>query len=188
MPRTVALITGSLREGSLNRKLAHQIETLANGKLVMEHIAIGDLPLYNDDLWADPPAPVTRFKQQMEKVDAVLVISPEYNRTYPGIIANAFDWGSRPIVDSSWRGKPAAIGGATKGAVGTAAGQQHLRLAMVSLAMVVMHTPELYVTWNDERFAEDGTIRSDATRKLLQGFVDAFAAWIEKHGRDDRAG
>lgn len=188
MPRTVALLTGSLREGSINRKLAQQLEKLAEGKLVMEHVPIGDLPLYNEDLWDNPPAPLTRFKQQMAKVDAVLVISPEYNRTYPGVIANAFDWGSRPVGDSSWIGKPAAIGGATMGAIGTAAGQQHLRLAMVSLAMVVMHMPELYVTWNDERFADDGTIRSDATRKLLQKFVDAFAAWIEKHGKQDRAG
>ena len=103
------------------------------------------------------------------------------------MIANASGWGSRPIVDSSWKGKPAAIGGATMGRRGTAAGQHHLRLAMVSLAIVVMHTPKLYVTWNDERFAEDGTIRSDATRKLQPGFVDAFAAWIEKHGKEDRA-
>ena len=182
MPRNVALITGSLREGSLNRKLGQQLEKLAEGKLVMHHIEIGDLPHYNEDLWADPPAPLTRFKEQMAQTEAVLVVSPEYNRTFPGVVANAFDWGSRPIGDSSWMGKPAAIGGVTKGAIGTAAGQQHLRLAMVSLGMVVMHNPELYVTWNDERFAEDGTILSDDTRKLMQGFVDAFAKWIDKHG------
>jgi len=184
MTRTVAVIVGSLREGSLNRKLAKALETATGGRLRFDFVAIGDLPLYNDDLWREGagPAPVMRLRRQVEAADGVLVVSPEYNRGFPGLVANAFDWGSRPAGQSCWRHKPAAVAGATRGASGTAAGQQHLRLALVNLLCVVMHGPELYVTWTDERFAEDGTVRAEDTRALLERFMAAFADWIEKHG------
>jgi len=182
MPKTVAVLVGSLREESINRKIARQLEKLAEGKLIFDHVLIGDLPFYNEDLWKNPPQPVTRMKAQVERADGVLVVSPEYNRGFPGLLANAFEWGSRPPGQSAWRGKPAAMTGVTKGAVGTAAGQQHLRLALVNLMTVVMHAPELYITWTDERFAADGSIRSGETRKVMEGFLDAFASWIDKHG------
>ncbi|AXC50125.1 NAD(P)H-dependent oxidoreductase [Paracoccus suum] len=182
MPKNVAVLVGSLRSGSINRKLAHALEGLGGDKLTFENVEIGDLPLYNEDLWAEVPAPVTRMKRQIEAADGVLIVSPEYNRGYPGILANTFDWGSRPSGQSSFTRKPVGIIGATGGATGTAAGQQHLRLAAVNLGMIVMHAPEMYITWNSERFGPDGEIKSDDTRKLLQGFVDAFAAFVDKHG------
>ena len=182
MSKTVAVLVGSLREGSLNRMLAQQLEKLAEGKLTFNFVPLHDLPFYNEDLWQDAPAPVTRMKQQIDAADGVLIVSPEYNRGYPGLLGTAFDWGSRPVGKSSWIGKPVAITGVTKGAVGTAAGQQHLRLAAVNLGMVPMHLPESYVTWNDERFGPDGTIVNDMTRKLLQAFIDSFAEWIDRHG------
>lgn len=182
MPKTVAVLVGSLRAASIHGKLAKSLQELASGRLVFDPLDLGGLPHYNDDLWSDPPASVTRMKAQVEAADGVLILSPEYNRGLPGLVANAFDWGSRPYGKSVWTGKPAAIAGATTGATGTAAGQQHARLAALNLGMVPMIQPEIYITWTAERFAEDGSIRSDDTRKLLQGFVDSFADWIDRHG------
>lgn len=181
MTRTVAVIVGSLRKDSINRKYARVLENLAEGRLTFDHVEIGDLPPYNDDLWQGGvgPQPVERMKRQIDAADAVLVIAPEFNRSVPGIVANAFDWGSRPWGKSSWTGKPAALTGMTPGATGTAAGQQHLRLQLINLGCIVMHQPEIYMTWTPERFG-DGEVKSEETRKLLQDYIDAFANWIER--------
>lgn len=182
MTYTVAVIVGSLRKASINRKLAEALQSLASDRLDFKYVAVGDLPFYNEDLWADPPVAVTRMKEQVEAADGVLIVSPEYNRFAPGMIFNAFDWGSRPYGKSCWKGKPVAICGATPGSTGTAAAQQHLRSAALNLSMIPMILPELYVTWSNDRFADDGTIKSDDTRKMLKSFVDSFADWIAAHG------
>lgn len=181
MTKTVALIIGSLRKDSINRKLSKALQVLAQGKLTFQDVNIGALPHYNEDLWENAPASVTELKAVVEKADAVLVVTPEYNRNFPGVIKNALDWGSRPYGKNSWSGKPAAIAGTSPGAIGTAAAQSHLRTELVNQNMVVMHQPEAYVQWKDEVFAEDGSITDEGTRKFLQSYVDAFARFIDKH-------
>lgn len=177
----VAVLVGSLRQDSINQKLSHVLEKLAEGKLSFDFLSIGDLPFYNEDLWNDPPAAVLKMKEQVTNADAVLVIAPEYNRSYPGLVKNAFDWGSRPYGKSCWSGKPAAITGTSGGAIGTAVGQAHLRLDVLNLATVVMHAPEAYLQWKPEVYGDDYSINDEGTRKFLQGFVDSFTKWIEKH-------
>lgn len=182
MPKSVALIIGSLRKDSINRKLAKALEKLAEGRLSFHELHIGDLPHYNEELWANLPEPVARLKDRIEHSDAVLAVTPEYNRSYPGVIKNALDWASRPYGDNSWSGKPAAVTGASPGAIGAAVAQAHLKSDMLNLNMVMMHQPEAYIQWKPEAFAADGTISDESLRKFLGAYVDAFVAFIEKHG------
>lgn len=182
MTPTVAVLVGSLRAGSINRTLAHALGKLAEGTLAFDFVEIGDLPHYNDDLWQDGkgPEPVERFKAQLARADAVLLVTPEYNRAVPGVLCNAFDWGSRPYGRSSWDNKPAACCGASPGAIGTAAAQVHLKAQMVTLGMVPMGKPEFYLAFKADQFAAEGRVIDDSTRGFLQGFVNAFAAHVER--------
>lgn len=182
MTAKVAVLVGSLRKDSINRKLAAALARLAAGKLELELVEIGDLPLYNDDLWASPPAAVTRFKQQMDAAGAVLFVTPEYNRTVPGLLVNACDWASRPWGKSSFTGKPAACIGASPGAIGTAMAQSHLRANMAGLGLVAMSRPEAFVQWKDAAHGPDGEVTDEETRKFLQSFVDALADHIARLG------
>lgn len=182
MTKTIAVMVGSLRKDSINRKYAQVLENLAQGKMKFNHIQLDDLPFYNEDLWADPPAAVIRLKKQIDEADGVLVISPEYNRSYPALLKNAFDWGSRPPSSSCWPGKPVAITGTSEGKIGTAVGQTHLRLDMLNLGTVVMTRPEAYLQWLPDVFPEGGGIANEGTQKFLQHFIDNFAKWIEAHG------
>ena len=178
--KTVAVLVGSLRRGSLNRKFAESIGRLAAGQLEFRFSEIGDLPLYNEDLWDDPPASVLRLKQEIAEADAVLFVTPEYNRTYSPAIMNALHWGTRPWGQNSWAGKPSAIIGTSPGAIGAAAGQNALRSLVSVVGTVPMVQPEVYFTYKPELFGEDGTILDETTRSFLAGWVDRFAAWIER--------
>ncbi|MET0985324.1 MAG: NAD(P)H-dependent oxidoreductase, partial [Steroidobacteraceae bacterium] len=140
---SVAVLVGSLRRDSINKKLAHALAKLGQGKLDFRLVEIGDLPLYNEDIWVNPPPSITRFKQAIEGADAVLLVSPEYNRGTTGVLKNAIDWGSRPYGKSSWVGKPVALAGASMGATGTALAQASLRQTMIILDTVVMGLPEV---------------------------------------------
>jgi chromate reductase, NAD(P)H dehydrogenase (quinone) len=178
---SVAVLIGSLRRDSINKKLAHALAKLANGKLDFRFADIGDLPLYNEDLWADPPASVARFKQQIEAADAVLLVTPEYNRGTTPAMKNAIDWGSRPLGKSSWVGKPVGLAGASAGAIGTALAQNWLRGTMLILDTVVMGQPELYLAYKEGLIDAEYGVTDESTRKFLNKYVDRFAAWIEKH-------
>lgn len=182
MTKTVALIIGSLRKESINRRLARALQGLAQGKLTFHEVNIGALPHYNEDLWEHAPAAVTALKQAVASADAVLVVTPEYNRSFPGVIKNALDWASRPYGQNSWSGKPAAVTGTSGGAIASAVAQSHLKSELLNQNMVVMHQPEAYVQWKEDAFAEDGTITDENIRKFLQAYVDAFAGFVEKHG------
>ncbi|SMO54815.1 NADPH-dependent FMN reductase [Paracoccus laeviglucosivorans] len=182
MTKTVALLVGSLRKDSINRRLAKALEKLAEGKLTFTEVNIGALPHYNEDLWENVPASVTELKQTVEAADAVLVVTPEYNRSFPGVIKNAMDWASRPYGKNSWSGKPAAATGTSGGAIASAVAQSHLKSELLNQNMVVMHQPEAYVQWKEEAFAADGSITDESIRKFLQAYVDAFARFVEKHG------
>lgn len=182
MAKTVAVMIGSLRRESINRKLTAALERLAAGRLQFHELHIADLPHYNDELWDDIPEAVARFKDRLDHSDAVLAITPEYNRSYPGVIKNAIDWGTRPYGQNSWATLPTAITGTSPGAIGTAVAQARLRGDMLSAGCVVMTQPEAYIQWKPEAFGPDGSVTDEAIRKFLQGFMDAFAGWIDKHG------
>ncbi|ARJ68527.1 NADPH-dependent FMN reductase [Paracoccus contaminans] len=182
MPYTIAVLVGSLRSESINRRLALALEKLARGKLVFDYASLGDLPLYNDDLWQDgrAPEPVMRLKDVIGQADGVLFVTPEYNRTVPGLLVNACDWASRPYGQSSFEGKPAAAIGASVGAIGTAMAQSHLRSNMLGLGLVPMGRPEAFIHWKPDHYAEDGSISDEATKAFLQSFVDSLAAHVER--------
>ncbi|EHM02042.1 flavin reductase [Acetobacteraceae bacterium AT-5844] len=178
--RNVAVIVGSLRKDSYNRKLAQALARLAAPGLAFQFLEIGDLPPYNQDLDSAFPAPATRLKDQIRAADAVLFVTPEYNRALPGVLKNAIDWASRPYGRSAFAGKPAAIAGASVGAVGTAVAQQQLRAILGYLDMPTLGQPEVFIHFKEGLVAEDGTITNEGTQKFLQSFVDKFTAWIEK--------
>jgi chromate reductase len=177
----IAVIVGSLRRDSLNRKLAEAMIRLGPAGLTFEMAGIGDLPLYNQDDDADQPQPVRRLKDQILASQGVMFVTPEYNRSIPGVLKNALDCASRPYGQSAWAGKPAGILGISPGAVGTAAAQQHLRPILAYLDMAVMGQPEAYIQAKDGLFAPDGGI-GEQSRGFLQGWMDRFAAWVRAHG------
>ena len=179
---TIAVIVGSLREGSHNKALAHALEKLAGDKARFTYVEIGNLPLYNQDFDKHYPAEGTRLKQQIRDADAVLFVTPEYNRSIPGVLKNAIDLGSRPYGDSAFAGKPAAVAGASIGVIGTALAQQHLRNVLAYLDMPVLGQPEVFVHFKEGLINADGEIGNDSTRGFLQGFVDRFLAFIATHG------
>lgn len=180
----IAVVVGSLRKESYNKKFAQALGKLGAAKMDFQFVNIGDLPLFNQDLEANVPAAVTKFKQEIESADGVLFVTPEYNRSIPGVLKNAIDWGFRPYGKSSWSGKPAAVCGTTQGAIGTSVAQAHLKgLVAGYLDMPMVGQPEMYFQWKDGLIADDGSVTNDDTRKFLQGFVDKFAALVQMYAQ-----
>jgi chromate reductase, NAD(P)H dehydrogenase (quinone) len=171
----VAIIVGSARRDSINRKLARALVGLARGKLATSFVQIDDLPMYNQDLESPLPASVARVKAAIEDADAVLFVTPEHSRTIPALLKNAIDWGARPYGRNSWTGKTAAIIGTTPGAIGTAIAQQHLRQVLGDIGALVV-SGEAYVTFKPDLIDEADTVTDAGTRTFLQSFVDQFAA------------
>ncbi len=184
---SVAVIVGSLRRESINRKFAEALARLAAGGLDFRFVEIGDLPLYNEDLWQDPPAGVLRMKRDVEAADAVLFVTPEYNRFFTPAIKNAIDWGTRPWGKNSWDAKPAATIGTSPGAIGTASAQAMLKGQLVACGMVVMGQPEMYFSWKADAFDADGNVTDEKTRGFFETWLARFAAWIA-HTSERRAG
>ena len=177
---TVAVIVGSLRKESYNKRLAKAIEKLAGDRLSFVDVRIDDLPLYNQDFDQDYPAEGTRLKKAIEGADAVLVVTPEYNRSIPGVLKNALDIASRPWGTNSFKGKPAAVIGASIGAQGTAVAQADLDTIMLYLDTRLLAQPEVYLKVDEKTIDAEGNVANDDTRKFLAGFVDAFVDWIAK--------
>ena len=177
---TVAVLVGSLRRDSLNRQFAEAIGRLAADRLAFRFVEIGDLPLYNDDLWQDPPAAVLRMKREVEGADAVLFVTPEYNRSYSPAIKNAIDWGTRPWGQNSWEAKPSAVVGTSPGAIGTTAAQNHLKGILTVVDTVLMGQPEVYYSYNPEHFDADGNVIDEATKTFLNRWIDRFTGWIAR--------
>jgi chromate reductase len=175
----VCVLVGSLRKASFNRTLANALISLAPPSLKLEVIEIGQLPLYNEDLDIGPPASWTAFRQRVKDTDAVLFVTPEYNRSVPAALKNALDVGSRPYGSSVWDRKPGAIVSGSPGAIGAFGANHHLRQSLVFLNVPTMQQPEAYVGRVDKLFDEHGNIASEGTGKFLQGFMQAFASWIE---------
>ena len=181
--KTVAVLVGSLAHNSINRQLARSLERLAGGRLHFDYIDLGALPHYNNDLWENPPAVVLDLKARVEAADAVLIVMPEINRSYPAIIKNALDWASRPYGDNSWTGKPLSLIGTSPGPIGSAAGQNQLRATLPLYGFVVMGQPEVYLQFKPGLIDEHHEITVDLTRDFLAGYVDKFVAWIDAHGQ-----
>lgn len=176
----VAVFVGSPRPVSTNLKLAKALEKLANGRLSFDYVDIASLPFYDDSLWNDPPVSVLTLKRHIEQADAVLFVTPEYNRSIPGILKNAIDWPSRPYGESVWYGKPAAIVGASPGPTGTAAAQAHLRSILPMIGTVLMGTPEVYLSARPGLFDDEGNITDDRTRTNLANWTTRFEEWIAR--------
>ena len=175
----IAMIVGSIRKDSSNLKLAKALEKLGAGAFSVTHVRIDDLPLFNEDLEGNVPDSVKRLKGEIETADGVLFITPEYNRSIPGVLKNAIDWASRPYGKNSFAGKAGAIAGTSPGAIGTAVAQAHLRSVTAGfLDMHMMGHPELYLGFKDNLIYGDGNIANPDTEKFLQGFVDKLSAHV----------
>ena len=180
MAYKIAIIVGSLREGSLNRKMGRAICGLRDDNLDCSTLEIGDLPLYNQDLDANPPEQWRRFREQVAAADGVLFVSPEYNRGIPGVLKNAIDVGSRPYGKSVFDKKPAAIVTVSPGAIGGFGANHQIRQACVFLNMPVMQQPEAYLGHvTDESFEASGTLKEGPLKELVQTLAHAFHDWVE---------
>ena len=179
--RRVAVLVGSLRRESLNRRLALALAALAPPALQLGIVEIGELPPFNQDWEADPPQPVHEFKGAIARADAVLFVTPEYNRSVPGVLKNALDVGSRPYGQNAWAGKPGGVLSASIGATGGAMAQQHLRNVLTYLDVPTLCQPETYIQVGDGFFDADGGFALPRTQKYLQGWMDRYVAWVRKH-------
>lgn len=178
----VAVLVGSLRKASINKRLARAVERLAPKEFAFEHIRIDNLPLYDQDFDTDYPAEAKRLKREIEAADALLFVTPEYNRGIPGVLKNALDVASRPWGTNSFAGKPGAVIGASIGATGSALAQQHLRNVLAYLDVATLAQPEVYVQFKDDGLVDaEGHIANDGTQKFLQGFVDRYVVWVKQH-------
>ena len=182
MPGTkdVAVLIGSLRKESFNRKLAMALKRMSPDSLRLESVEIGGLPLYNQDLEGD--AAWAAFRERIARADAILFVTPEYNRSVPAALKNAIDVGSRPHGRNVWDRKPAAIVTSTPGAIGGFGANHHLRQSMVFLNMPAMQQPEAYIGQVDKLLSADGDIANPGTREFLSKFLAAFADWIDRVG------
>ncbi|MGH6648857.1 NADPH-dependent FMN reductase [Aquabacterium sp.] len=176
----VAVVVGSLRKDSFNHKLALALAKLAPADFEFEHVRIDDLPLYNQDDDAHPAESVKRLKASVKSAKALLFVTPEYNRSFPGVLKNAIDHASRPYGQSVWGGKPAGVIGVSIGAIGTALAQQHLRNVLAYLDVPTLGQPEAFVQAKEGLFGPDGSIANEDSQKFLQAWVDRYVAWVRK--------
>lgn len=176
----IAVVVGSLRRDSFNRKLATGVAKLAPPDFSFKQLEIGDLPLYNQDDDANQAEPVKRLKADIAAAQGLLFVTAEYNRSVPGVLKNAIDHASRPYGQSAWAGKPAGVLGASVGAVGTAVAQQHLRTILAYLDVPTLGQPEAFIHAKDGLFDEAGDIGA-GSKKFLQTWVDRYVAWVKEH-------
>jgi chromate reductase len=177
---TVALVIGSLRRDSFNRKFAEALARLAPADVRFAWPDIGSLPLYNQDDDGDPPASAMALKAAIRAADGVIFVTPEYNRSIPGVLKNALDHASRPYGDNAWTGKPAGLIGVTPGALGTAMAQQHLRNVLAYLDVPTLNQPEAFIQHREGMFAEDDSL-TDRSRDFAQKWLDAYLAFVARH-------
>jgi chromate reductase len=184
-PKDVAVLVGSLRKDSFNRKMANALAGLAPDTLKLAIVEIGQLALYSqdDDVPGKVPPAWQAFRDRVKPADAVLFVTPEYNRSVPGVLKNAIDVGSRPHGQSVWDGKPGAVISVSPGAVGGFGANHHLRQSMVFLNVPIMPQPEAYVGGAGSLFDDKGNLTNAGTREFLGKFMQAFAAWIERNGK-----
>ena len=175
----IAVIVGSLRRDSFNRKLADAVVKLAPPEFSFKQVQIGDLPLYNQDDDANPAEAVKRMKAEITAAQGLLFITPEYNRSIPGVLKNAIDHASRPYGQSVWAGKPAGILGVSVGAIGTSMAQQHLRNILAYLNVPTLGQPEAFIQAKANLFDQSGNIGTDS-KEFMQAWMDYYLAWVKK--------
>ncbi|MDL2279969.1 NAD(P)H-dependent oxidoreductase [Desulfovibrio sp. OttesenSCG-928-G11] len=176
----LAVIVGSLRKDSINKKLARSLAALGTDLFDFVFVDISQVPPFNQDDENALPKAVADMKAAVASADAVLFVTPEYNRSIPGVLKNALDWGSRPYGSNVWAGKAAAMAGSSPGNVGTAVAQSHLRSVLGFLGMKLTVQPELYFKDAPGLLGEDGTVKDADSGRFLRGFLEAFAAWVAK--------
>jgi chromate reductase len=177
----IAVLVGSLRQQSANLRFAKALEKLADSRLQFTYPEIGDLPLYNDDLWAAPPASVIRLKREIEDADAVLFVTPEYLRNIPSVLSNAIFWAARPYGQNSFADKPGAIVGTSPGVIGSAVAQSHLRAMIPGIEVILMGQPEVYFQSKAGLIDDEFNITEESARTFLAGWVNKFENWVERH-------
>ncbi|MBS0341910.1 MAG: NAD(P)H-dependent oxidoreductase [Proteobacteria bacterium] len=177
----IAVVIGSIRKDSLNRKLALALANLAPAGVSFEHVRIDDLPLYNQDQDANQAESVRRLKSEIAAADGVLFVTPEYNRSIPGVLKNAIDNASRPYGHSAWAGKPAGVIGISVGALGTSMAQQHLRNILAYLDVPTLGQPEAFVQNKEGLLDDKGHVGIESTREFLKGWVEKYVAWVKIH-------
>jgi chromate reductase, NAD(P)H dehydrogenase (quinone) len=175
----VAVIVGSNRRDSINRKYAQALAKLGGKEFDASIVRIDDLPMFNQDNEGNLPPEVVRFKNEVGNANGVLIVTPEHDRSIPAVLKNAVDWGARPYGKNCWAGKPGFITGTSPGAIGTALAQQHLRAVMNGLGMILLGG-EAYITFKPDLVDADGNIADETTRKFLQGFIDRFGDLVER--------
>jgi chromate reductase len=182
--KNVSVIVGSLRRGSFSRMTARALIELAPASIKCEFAEIGQLPLYNqDDDTQSPPAAWVAFRDSVRPANAVLFVTPEYNRSVPGVLKNAIDVGSRPYGKSVWLSKPAAIMSVSPGAIGAFGANHHLRQSLVFLDMPCLQQPEGYIGHANTLFDDAGKLTNDSTRDFFRKFMETFATWVERNAR-----
>lgn len=181
--KSIAVIVGSLRKESFNRKMALNLIELAPKNLRCEVIEIGHLSFYNQDFDEAPPKDWVEFRQRIKPFDAVLFVTPEYNRSIPGVLKNAIDIASRPYGQSVWDGKPAAVASVSISSVGGFGANHHLRQSLVFLNMPAMAQPEVYIGNAAEIFDDQGKIKKDSTRQFAEKFMKAFSEWVYQQSK-----
>ena len=177
----IAVVVGSLRRESFNRQLCRALEPLFPAGFTFAFLEIGDLPLYNQDDDATPAASVQRLRSEIKAAHALLFCTPEYNRSIPGVLKNAIDHASRPYGQNAWAGKPAGVIGVSMGATATSMSQQHLRNVLACLDVRTLNLPEAFIQKTDNLFDADGRIGNERSKHFLQGWVDAYVAWVRSH-------
>lgn len=182
MSLSVIALSGSLRKGSYTTQLINAFGELAPQPISFKRLALDELPLFNQDLEDKPPQSVKDLLAEIEKADAVILASPEYNRSYSPVIKNALDWGSRPEGKSRWKGKPVGLAGCSPYQLGAFGAINHLRQVVMYLDMPVLQQPEFYLNKAGEKFDAQGRLTDEDTQKLIGSFWDAFTALIEKTG------
>lgn len=182
-PLRILGIAGSLRRESYNRAALLAATRLVPEGATIEIFELDGLPGFNQDAEQNPPAKVTALKKRIREADAILIVTPEYNYSIPGVLKNAIDWASRPYGDSAWNGKPAAIMGASVGTIGTARAQYHLRQMMVFLNMFPINQPEVMIGNASERFDAEGNLTHDATKDFIRQLLQNLVEWTRRIGK-----
>jgi chromate reductase len=180
-PLTILGIAGSLRQASFNRAALRAAQQLVPEGARLEIFDLAGIPPFNQDEEAHPPARVVEFKRAIRAADAILIVTPEYNYSIPGVLKNAIDWASRPYGDSAWEGKPVALMGASVGAMGSSRAQYHLRQVFVFLNMYPLNRPEVMISNAAQRFDDKGNLKDEDTRNVIRKLLEALVAWTKHH-------
>ncbi len=179
----IAVLVGSLRKESYNLKIAKALESVAPKSISFEYLTIGNLPFFNEDLEETPPKEWVAFREEIQAADGLLFVTPEYNRSVPGVLKNAIDVGSRPYGANSFDAKPGAVVSASPGNISGFGANHHLRQSLTFLNIPTMAQPEAYIGGVADMFDEKGNLTDDSTKKFLTSFMEAFEKWVETNAK-----